>query len=89
MSFERIYNHNQYLWDLRLMELMKQGKTKEIFELMPDFIEQAVSEADSGAFTWMLASLDFPTTPAQVYGYGTVIGTGNAVAEFRPDRSAL
>jgi 2-aminophenol/2-amino-5-chlorophenol 1,6-dioxygenase beta subunit len=89
MSFERIYNHNQYLWDLRLMELMKQGKTKEIFELMPDFIEQAVSEADSGAFTWMLASLDFPTTPAQVYGYGTVIGTGNAGAEFRPDRSAL
>ncbi len=82
MSHEHIYNHNQYLWDMRMIDLMKQGKSQEILDLMPDFIEQAVSEADSGAFTWLLSALGKPTYPAKVYGYGTVIGTGNAVVEW-------
>lgn len=83
MSHEHIYNHSQYLWDMKLIELMRQGKTREVFDLMPDFTEQAVAETDSGALSWLLASLDFPTRPAEVHGYGTVIGTGNAVVEWR------
>lgn len=82
MSAEHIYNHNQYLWDMKMIELMKAGKSKEIISLMPDFTEQAISETDSGALTWMLAAMGMPKTPAKVYGYGTVIGTGNAVAEW-------
>jgi 2-aminophenol/2-amino-5-chlorophenol 1,6-dioxygenase beta subunit len=89
MSHEHIYNHNQYLWDMKMIKLMKEGKTKEIINIMPDFTEQAVSETDCGALTWMLASLGFPKNPARVYGYGTVIGTGNAVVEFRPDAGAV
>jgi hypothetical protein len=28
---------------------------------------------------WTLSALDFPAYPVEVYGYWTVIGTGNAV----------
>ena len=83
MSFEHIYNHSQYLWDMKLIEMMKQGRAREIFDLMPDFTEQAVAETDSGALSWLLACLDFPTLPAEVHAYGTVIGTGNAIVEWR------
>jgi 2-aminophenol/2-amino-5-chlorophenol 1,6-dioxygenase beta subunit len=37
MSHEHIYNHNQYLWDMKMIKLMKEGKTKEIINIMPDF----------------------------------------------------
>ena len=83
MSHEHIYNHSQYLWDMKMIDLMKKGKSREIFDLMPDFVEQAVAETDSGALSWLLACMNFPTKPAEVYAYGTVIGTGNAVAEWR------
>lgn len=82
MSREHIYHHGQYLWDMQMIELMKAGKSKEIFELIPDFTEQTIAETDSGALSWMLAAMDFPTFPAEVHAYGTVIGTGNAVAEW-------
>lgn len=79
MSREHVTNHHQYLWDMRLVELMRQGRTREIVDIMPEFTEHAVSESDSGALTWLMAAMGFPTRPAEVYAYGTVIGTGNAV----------
>src|SRR5690606_15596410 len=82
MSKEHIHNHNQYLSDMRMIGLMKAGKSKEIFDIMTDFTEQATAETDSGALSWMLATMEFPTMPAEVHGYGTVIGTGNAVVEW-------
>ncbi len=82
MSHEHIYHHGQYLWDMKMIDLMKKGQSKKIIELMPDFTEQAVSETDSGSLTWMLSALDFPTVPAIVHGYGSVIGTGNAIVEW-------
>jgi 2-aminophenol/2-amino-5-chlorophenol 1,6-dioxygenase beta subunit len=30
----------------------------------------------------MMSAMDFPEYPAEVHGYGTVIGTGNAVVEW-------
>lgn len=83
MHAERIYNHHQYLWDMKMLELMRQGKSQEILDLMPDFVEQAVSESDSGALIWMLEAMGRPQTPAQIFAYGTVIGTGNAIAQWR------
>lgn len=88
MSHEHIYNHNQYLWDMRMIGLLRQGKTREAVDIMPEFVEQSVSEADSGAMTWLLASLDFPTRPAELYAYGNVIGTGNAVMAWLPANAA-
>ena len=83
MSFEHINNHNQYLWDMKMIELMKAGRTREMIDTLTDFTEQATAETDGGSLTWMMSALDFPKYPAEVHGYGTVIGTGNAVVEWR------
>lgn len=83
MSREHINNHNQYLWDMKMIDLMKKGQAKELAETITDFTEQAVAETDGGSLSWMLSAMDFPTQPAEVHGYGTVIGTGNAVVEWR------
>ena len=55
---------------------------------MPDFTEQAVSETDSGALTWMLSAMGMPEIPGIVHAYGTVIGTGNAVVEWQLEKTA-
>ncbi len=82
MTREHITSHAMYLWDMKVIELMKRGEARQIFDLMPEFVTQAISEADSGALSWLLAAMDFPTTPATVHAYGTVIGTGNVVAHW-------
>ena len=50
--------------------------------MLSDFDEQTISEANGGGLSWMMSALEFPTYPAEVYAYGTVIGTGNAVVEW-------
>lgn len=83
MSAEHIYHHGQYLWDMKVIEMMKKGKTQDLFDVMTDFTEQTISECDGGGLMWMLSAMGMPTTPAEIHGYGTVIGTGNVVAEWR------
>ena len=70
-----------------MIDLMKQGKSREIIDVMSDFTEQATAETDSGSLTWMLSAMGFPSYPAEVHGYGTVIGTGNAVVKWREERA--
>jgi len=89
MSFEHITSHHLYQWDMKIIEMMKRGQAKEILDIMTDFTEQAVSESDSGALMWMLYAMGIPNYPAKVHSYGTVIGTGNAVAEWLPKESVL
>ena len=88
MSREHVYHHGQYLWDMRLIEMMREGRTREMIDVMPEFIVQAVSEADAGSLTWLMSALDFPEYPAEVYAYGTVIGTGNVVAGWHAAKAA-
>ena len=45
---------------------------------------QAVSEADAGGLAWLMGAMDFPDYAPEIYAYGTVIGTGNVVATWRP-----
>jgi len=85
MSKEHIEHHGQYLWDMRIIEMMKKGSSTEILDIMPEFISQAISECDAGALTWMLSAMGMPAYPAEVYAYGTVIGTGNVVASWIPE----
>ena len=84
MSQEHITNHNQYLWDMKMIELMRAGKTRELVDIMPDFTEQTVAETDAGSLTWLMAALDFPTYGGEVHAYGTGIGTGNAIIGWDP-----
>jgi 2-aminophenol/2-amino-5-chlorophenol 1,6-dioxygenase beta subunit len=68
-----------YQWDMRMIELMRKGKMHEVFTLLPQFIDEAFAEVKSGAFTWMHSAMQYPELKAELFGYGTVIGTGNAV----------
>ena len=79
MTHEHPYHHGQYLWDMRVLELMRAGKTRQLIEELPDFIEQTASECKAGCLSWLMAALGFPDYPAEVHAYGTVIGTGNAI----------
>ncbi len=86
MSVEHISSHAMHLWDMRMIELMRSGKSQQIVNEMPEFVEQAIAESDGGALTWMLSALDMPNEPAILHGYGTIIGTGNAIMEW-PSRN--
>ncbi len=88
MSREHPQNYEGYLWDMRIIELLRQGRTREVFEILPQFIQEAFAEVKSGAFTWMFAAMGYPEMPGELHGYGTVIGTGNAVMEWDLTRAA-
>jgi len=82
MSQEHPKSYAGYQWDMRIIELLRQGRTREVFELLPSFIQEAFAEVKSGAFTWMFSAMGYPEIPGELHGYGTVIGTGNAVMEW-------
>lgn len=86
MSKEHIANHHQYLWDMKAIELLRHGRTREFVDIMPEVIEHSIAETDSGALTWMLSAMDFPKYEAELYAYGTVIGTGNAIMGWFPPK---
>ena len=89
MSQEHPHNMAGYQWDMRMIELMRQGRMREVFRLLPQFIEEAFAEVKSGAFTWMFSAMGYPEIPGELHGYGTVIGTGNAVMEWNLQKAGL
>jgi 2-aminophenol/2-amino-5-chlorophenol 1,6-dioxygenase beta subunit len=82
MSKEHPENMAGYLWDMRIIDLLRRGRVQETFALLPKFIDEAFAEVKSGAFTWMFAAMGYPELAGELHGYGTVIGTGNAVMEW-------
>ncbi len=82
MSKEHVFSQSQYEWDVRVIDLMRAGKTKELMAILPQFMREAFAEVKAGSLTWMLSAMGFPEIPATMHGYGTVIGTGNAVVEW-------
>lgn len=82
MSHEHIYHHGQYLWDMEMLKLMREGKSRQVVDTLPEFIEHSLAEVKAGALTWMLSALGFPKYPGEIYAYGSVIGTGNAIVEW-------
>lgn len=82
MSFEHIYHHGQYLWDMEVLKMMREGRSRELIDILPEFMDMASAEVKAGALTWMLSALGYPQYPAEVHAYGSVIGTGNAVVEW-------
>jgi 2-aminophenol/2-amino-5-chlorophenol 1,6-dioxygenase beta subunit len=82
MSKEVVYSFEQYQWDMRIIDLLRQGRLEEMMALLPDFMAQTFAEVKAGSLVWMLSAMGFPPMPATVHAYGTVIGTGNAVMEW-------
>ena len=89
MSQEHPQSFSGYKWDMKIIDLLRQGKTKEVFQLLPQFIDEAFAEVKSGAFSWMFAAMGYPEIPGELHGYGTVIGTGNAVMEWNLVKAGL
>jgi 2-aminophenol/2-amino-5-chlorophenol 1,6-dioxygenase beta subunit len=82
MSKEHIASHAMHLWDMRIIDYMRTGQAQRIIDEMPEFTEQAIAESDGGGLTWLLSTLSVPSYPATLHGYGTIIGTGNAIVEW-------
>jgi 2-aminophenol/2-amino-5-chlorophenol 1,6-dioxygenase beta subunit len=82
MSREHPYSHLGYRWDMRMIELLRAGRIDEVFAVLPQFTEEALPETKSGSFTWMFSALGYPQVRGRLYGYGSAIGTGNAVMGF-------
>lgn len=89
MTKEHPERYDGYKWDVRMIDLMRQGRMKETFQLLPQFIDEAFAEVKSGAFTWMHAAMGYPELAGKLHGYGTVIGTGNAVIEWDLQQAGL
>lgn len=82
MSQEHPHTYQQYLWDMRVLDLFKKGDMEGLQKILPQFMDETFAEVKSGGLMWMLSAMGFPKIPATVHGYGTVIGTGNAVVEW-------
>lgn len=82
MSREHIKSADQYFWDMKIINLLREGKLDELLACHQEFMEKTFAETKSGGLMWMLASMKFARVPAKIHGYGTVIGTGNAVMEW-------
>jgi len=82
MSREHVKSAEQYWWDMKVIELLREGRWEEFLKVSPQFMEETFAETKSGGLMWMLSAMDFPKRKAKLHGYGTVIGTGNAVMEW-------
>ena len=74
MKHEHVYHNGQYLWDMKILNLIKEGKCQELLDIMPDFIEQAMVETKDGSLTWLMGALGIPDYPGDVHSHGSVIG---------------
>ncbi len=82
MAYEHPYDNHQYRWDMRLLELIRAGRTTELRRFIPEHIEATESETKAGSLTWLLAAMGWPEGLGEVLAYGSVIGTGNAVCAW-------
>lgn len=85
MSREHIYNHSQYVWDMKIIDMFRNGQMKEVVDIMPEYTEQTIAETEAGGLIWMMAAMGVPNYPAEIYGYQSVIGTGNCIACWDPN----
>ena len=85
MSREHIYNHSQYVWDMKIIDMFRKGQMQEVVDIMPEYTEQTISETEAGGLIWMMAAMGVPSYPAEIYGYQSVIGTGNCIACWDPN----
>jgi len=83
MSKEHVHSDAQYRWDMQVIEWLREGNWSELRLNLPTFMRETFAEVKSGGLMWMLSAMGFPDVRARVHGYGSVIGTGNAVMEWR------
>jgi hypothetical protein len=65
--------------------MFRNGQMKEVVDIMPEYTEQTIAETEAGGLIWMMAAMGVPNYPAEIYGYQSVIGTGNCIACWDPN----
>ena len=79
-----------YKWDMRMIELMRKGRTREVLPAAAAVHRGGVRRGQVGCVhldvlrPWAIRRLR-----PSCYGYGTVIGTGNAVMEWNLQKAGL
>ena len=68
MSREHIYNHSQYVWDMKIIDMFRKGQMQEVVDIMPEYTEQTIAETEAGGRSWMMAAMGVPSYPAEIYG---------------------
>ena len=59
-----------------MVELMREGRTREMVQLMPEFTEQPIAETDAGGLSWLMSALDYPDYEADVHAYVLSLAQG-------------
>lgn len=85
MSKEHIFSQAQYEWDMKIIQMLKEGDLESYFNCLPQYMHETFAEVKAGGLTWMLAAMGMPRKGAKFHAYGSVIGTGNAVMEWNLD----
>jgi 2-aminophenol/2-amino-5-chlorophenol 1,6-dioxygenase beta subunit len=70
---------------MKLLHIVRTQRSSALKTAIPEHIAETEAETKGGSLTWMLAAMGWPDTTGDVLGYGSIIGTGNAVIEWRPD----
>ena len=64
---------------MKIVKMMREGKSKS--DRHNARIHRTNDrETEGGGLIWMLGAMGFPDFPAEIYGYQSVIGTGNVIA---------
>lgn len=87
MGHEHPFNNDQYRGDMVLLEKVRSQPASALKEAIPEHIAATAAETKSGSLTWLLSALGWPNVMGDVLGYGTIIGTGNAVVEWRNEHA--
>ncbi len=87
MGQEHPYNNDQYRGDMVFLERVRTEPASALKTAIPEHIAATEAETKSGSLTWLLSALGWPETSGDVLGYGTIIGTGNAVVQWRAEHA--
>lgn len=69
-------------WNRKILDLVAQGKNKEVVEMGPDYAQAVGAEMMFKGYYWLMGLLNTPATRGDVMAYGPVWGTGAAVVEY-------
>lgn len=83
MAQEHPYDHSQYEGDMRFLAAARAGDGRRFEQAIGEHIEATAAETKAGSLTWMQSAMGWPDVAGEVLAYGTVIGTGNAIIEWR------
>lgn len=85
---DRIAQPQDDEWNRRLLDLIGQGKSLEVMDIIPQYAKETAADMMFKAFYWLMGMLGSRNVPGKVLGYGPLWGGGAAIVEFEAGKSA-